>query len=71
MNAWEFEILTAKSYYICFVGVKKIDADMYKRFVSGDFGSQSVTSLQLCSMDLPKDRVTGYYFVAHEVQLSA
>ncbi|CAL1539675.1 unnamed protein product [Lymnaea stagnalis] len=48
-------------------GVRKVSSDQYEPFVNQVFGSQVITSLQLCCMD--KRREDGYYFVNHEVPL--
>ncbi|KAI8778255.1 A-kinase anchor protein 7 isoform X1 [Biomphalaria glabrata] len=47
------------------LGFKKVSAEKYEPFLHQVFGSQSVASLQLCSMN--KKREDGYYFVNHEV----
>ena len=43
---------------------------MYSEFENVEFGSDHVTSIQLCSMAKPKGE-TGYYFVEHEVFLTS
>jgi len=50
-------------------GIKKIDKSVYEEHVGTLFGHQPVTSLQLCSMNAPKHKETGYYKVLHQVQL--
>lgn len=50
-------------------GIKKIDASLYEEQVDGDFGVESVGKIQLCSMTLPKDKETGYYFCAKIIDL--
>ncbi|KAL4235887.1 positive regulation of delayed rectifier potassium channel [Mactra antiquata] len=45
-------------------GLKKIDSSLYEDYVNRDFGSDTVTLLQLCAMGKPKDK-QGYYHVEH------
>ncbi|KAH9498197.1 A-kinase anchor protein 7 isoforms alpha and beta [Bulinus truncatus] len=47
------------------LGFRKVTPDKYEPFLNQVFGSQSIASLQLCSMD--KKREDGYYYVDHEV----
>jgi len=49
-------------------GIRKLEKSLYEEYSETFFGYQPVVSLQLCSMNAPKDRQTGYYKIMHEVQ---
>ncbi|GAV06767.1 hypothetical protein RvY_16698 [Ramazzottius varieornatus] len=48
----------------------KIPPDVYAEHLSLECGSEVISSLQLCSMMLPQDKETGYYFVSKQVDLN-
>ena len=53
---------------VLFVSVKKIDSNLYEQYKECIFGTQVVSSVQLCSM-LKRKGPGGYYHVEHEVEL--
>jgi len=56
---------------IFYAGIKKIDKSVYAEHSETLFGRQPVTNLQLCSMNAPKNKDTGYYKILHQVQLQS
>ena len=50
-------------------GLKNIPPDLYSEHLEREYGSEVVSSLQLCSMLLPRDAATGYYFCSKELRL--
>lgn len=50
---------------LCISGIKKVEASMYEPYVKEVFGTQTISSMQLCHME--KKRKDGYYLVEHEV----
>ncbi|OQV14603.1 putative A-kinase anchor protein 7 isoform gamma [Hypsibius exemplaris] len=49
--------------------IKRIHTEVYEAFREHDFGVEHISRLQLCSMTLPQDAKTGYYFCEKEVDL--
>ena len=68
MYLYFYPLCSFTSLFSC-TGIKKLEKSLYEEHIETFFGYQPVVSLQLCSMNAPKDRQTGYYKVIHEVQL--
>ncbi|XP_076440689.1 uncharacterized protein LOC143280071 isoform X3 [Babylonia areolata] len=49
-------------------GIKKIDSKLYQEFRDTHFGTNAVTTIQLCAMMKPK--LNNYYHVEHEIPVS-
>ncbi|KAL8612699.1 hypothetical protein ACOMHN_025350 [Nucella lapillus] len=48
-------------------GIRKIDSKLYQEFKETHFGTNAVTSIQLCAMIKPKQN--NYYHIEHEIPL--
>lgn len=63
----ELRIFFVSFMFFSTSGIRKIDPSLYESFSDHVFGCDTVRSLQLCSMTLPKHEETGYYHIEHEV----